>query len=65
MADEEQPEKQEDVEQRAIAVLTGLTVNVMAGKLLGDSFDKSLTADGARDVVDRLKARDLKIVRAT
>jgi len=43
-------------------ILVGTIVRVKAGTLLGDTLEKPLTHEGAQDVIDRLRARDYKIV---
>ena len=46
-------------EKRAVEALTGATIEV--SDAMGE-HDENLTAKGARDVIDKLKVRDLKIV---
>lgn len=50
-------------EKTVIEALTGLNVDVVAGKLLGDTFVRPLTKEGAQTVLDRLRGRGFKIER--
>jgi phosphoserine phosphatase len=38
-------------------------VEVVAGQILGDYTMKPLTRDGAQMIIDKLRARDFRIVR--
>lgn len=46
-----------------VEALEGLRV-VVKGNVLGDEMSLELARDGAQAVVDRLKARDFKLIRA-
>lgn len=49
------------LQQSIVEALTGATVHVQG---LVSSFPGPLTAEGAQDVIDRLRARGFKIERA-
>lgn len=47
-----------------IKVLEGLQVEVVAGQILKDTFERPLTKEGAQSVIDRIRARGFKIEKA-
>ena len=44
--------------------LTGAQVTVIAGAMFGDTTVKEVAPQGAQDILDRLRGRGWKVVRA-
>lgn len=55
---------QTELDAAVLDTLTHLSVQVVAGPIFSDSYEKPLTRDGAQAVLDRLRARGFKITRA-
>ena len=55
--------EQQELDQAVLSSLVGTEVAVIAGNILKDTIVKPLTAEGAQNVYDRLRARGFKVVR--
>ncbi len=55
--------EKEQLNLEALDVLTGLEVSVVGGTIVGDTYSKPLSKDGAQTVLDRLRARGFQITR--
>jgi len=55
--------EKEQLDLEILDALKGLEVSVVGGSIIGDTYSKPLSRDGAQTVLDRLRARGFKITR--